>query len=626
MNPTYHAIFILAVPFLSAGLIALFFRRQGNIAAGISIAAAAVVLVSSLALVFGGERPDQQWVWLQLGEYTLSLGIYFNDLAALMLFIVAVVGFFIHIFSLAYMRDDPDKARFFAGLSLFMFSMTGVVLADNLMLVFIFWELVGLSSFLLINHWFHKPSAVAASKKAFIVNRVGDFGFLIGIIWCYWQFGTLSLTELGGMATADPGLLQVGLGLLLFCSALGKSGQIPLHVWLPDAMEGPTPVSALIHAATMVAAGIYLLCRIYFMMLPEVLTVIMIIGTATAVLGAVTAIVQTDIKKILAYSTISQLGFMVAAFGLGGLAGDMESAGGGYPVVLAGGAAAMFHLTTHAFFKALLFLGAGSIIHACHHEQNIYRMGGLARKMPWTFLFFSIGFLALIGFPGLAGFFSKDAILFIAWEKNKFVFVILALTAMTTAFYMTRLWITVFFGTPKSEEAGHAHENGPTILVPLGVLAAGSIVAGWTFMHPAAFAGVIDRIPHPAGGAQAIIIGVSLVVVVVGAGLAWLFYGAGAASDRLATTAPGLFRALSKKAYFDDVYEWYVVKVQQRIASLLSFLDQILIAGVLVRGTSGFLALFGLGAKAGYSGNLHSYVYWFFIGLLLLVAVATGLF
>lgn len=624
MNPTYHAIFILAVPFLAAALIALFFRKNGNVAAGISLTAAAVILISSLALVLGGERFNTGWAWLTLGDYTLWLGIYFNDLAALMLFVVAVVGFLIHVFSLKYMKDDPGKARFFGGLSLFMFSMTGMVLADNLMVIFIFWELVGLSSFLLINHWFHRPSAVAASKKAFIVNRVGDFGFLIGIIWCYWQFGTLNLIELAEVVTLDPGILQVGVGLLLFCGALGKSGQIPLHVWLPDAMEGPTPVSALIHAATMVAAGIYLLSRIYFMMLPEVLTVILIIGTATAVFGAMTAIVQTDIKKILAYSTISQLGFMVAAFGLGGLPGAAET--GDLTLLTAGGAAAMFHLTTHAFFKALLFLGAGSIIYACHHEQNIYKKGGLARKLPWTFACFTIAYLALIGLPGLSGFFSKDAILYLAWVKNPLVFWILGFTALLTAFYMTRLWLTVFFGKPKSKEADHAHEGGGLMIVPLAVLAVGSIAAGWTFVHPPAFAGVIAQIPHPEGAAHLLVLVVSVVVVVLGFALAWFIYKPGAAEDRVERAAPGLHRFLGQKLYFDTVYEWYVEKVQQRLASLLSFLDQILIAGVVVRGAAGFVALFGVGAKAGQTGNLHSYVYWFFIGTVLLTVLAIGLF
>ena len=625
MNPTYHAIFILAVPFVSAGLIALFFRRNGNVAAGISVSAAAVVLLSTLALIFGGERPEANVEWLRLGDYSLSLGIYFNDLAALMLFVVAVVGFFIHIFSLEYMKDDPGKGRFFAGLSLFMFSMTGVVLADNLMLIFIFWELVGLSSFLLINHWYHKPSAAAASKKAFIVNRVGDFGFLIGIIWTYWAFGTLNLNELASQAQTSPDLLTAGIGLLLLCGALGKSGQIPLHVWLPDAMEGPTPVSALIHAATMVAAGIYLLCRMYFLLLPEVLTVIAIIGTATALLGAITAVVQTDIKKILAYSTISQLGFMVAAFAMGGQAvgGD---AGAAVPVVLAGGAAAMFHLTTHAFFKALLFLGAGSIIHACHHRQNIYEMGGLAKKMRWTFMTFTIGYLALIGLPPLAGFFSKDAILYIAWENNRLVFLLLAFSAVLTAFYMTRLWLTVFFGEPKTEDARKAKENPPIMTVPLGVLAFGSIVTGFTFLHPSAFDGVISRIPHPEGAAHLALIALSIALVAIGFAAAWFFYGKGAADDRLLKTLPGLHRQIAAKFYFDDLYEWYVAKVQQRLANVLSFLEQIFIHGLMVRATAGFCSLLGMGVRSGHSGNLHGYVYWFFAGLLLLVLIAAGVF
>lgn len=626
MDPIFAAILILAIPLVSAGLIALLFRRQGNISAGISVAAAGLIMVFSLSLIFSGARPEQSWIWLELGQYKLSFGILFNDLSAMMLFVVAVVGFFIHVFSLSYMRKDAGKARFFAGLSLFMFSMIGLILADNLILLFVFWELVGLSSYLLINHWFEKPAAVAASKKAFIVNRVGDFGFLVGIIWAYWQFGTFSLNGLAESAAMDSGNLQVGIGLLLFCGALAKSGQIPLHIWLPDAMEGPTPVSALIHAATMVAAGVYLLCRVNFLMLPDALTVIMIIGTATALFASITAVVQTDIKKILAYSTISQLGFMVAAFGLGSLAGEVQGEGAGRALVLAGGAAAMFHLTTHAFFKALLFLGAGSIIHASNHEQNIYRMGGLAKKMPVTFVFFTIGYLALIGVPGLAGFFSKDAILYLAWENNRMVFGVLGFSAFMTAFYMTRLWVTVFLGKPKSKAAEQARENGLTMTVPLGVLALGALAAGWSFLQPEAFAGILRHVPHPTGAGHTMVLGVSVVVVALGFVLAWVLYRPGAATDRLEERSPALFGFLAQKWYFDRVYGWYVAKVQQRLANLLSFLDQILVAGLAVRGTAGFLGLFGLGAKAGYSGNLHAYVYWFFIGLLLLSAVAFGVF
>lgn len=627
MNPIHQALCVLAAPLAAAVLITLFFRRRGNIAAGLSLTAAGLILIASLGLIFGGDRFDASWVWLRLGDYALSLGIRFNDLAALMLFVVAFVGFFIHVFSLKYMQEDGSKARFFAGLSLFMFSMSGIVLADNLVALFIFWELVGLSSYLLINHWFERPSAVAASKKAFLVNRVGDLGFLIGIIWCYWQFGTFNLGELGELAHADPGRLQAGIGILLLCGALAKSGQLPLHVWLPDAMEGPTPVSALIHAATMVAAGIYLLCRVSFLMVPDVLTLITILGTATALLGALTAIVQNDIKKILAYSTISQLGFMVAAFGLGALAGTGQAPEGGEsPILLAGGAAAMFHLTTHGFFKALLFLGAGSIIYGCHHEQSIYKMGGLARKMPWTFACFTVGFLALIGLPGLSGFFSKDAILYLARENNGPVFWILVFTSLLTAFYMTRLWLTVFFGAPKSDEAAHAREGGGLMIVPLAVLAVGSVIAGWGFAHPSAFAGVLEQVPHPHGADQVSILLLSIVIVAVGFAAAWMLYRPGAAEDRLARKAPGLHRFLEKKFYFDAIYEWYVAKVQQRLATLLSFLDQILVAGVLVRGAAGFVALFGVGARAPQTGNLHNYVYWFFVGTVLLTVLAIGLF
>ena len=624
MNPVSLALLILAVPLVSVGLIALFFPKRGGPASVISTGAAGLILVAAFFLVFGGETFAVEGTWLAIGDYSLAFGILYNDLTALMLFVVAVIGFFVHLFSLKYMENDPGKARFFAGLSLFMFSMLGIVFADNLLLIFVFWELVGLSSYLLINHWFERPAAVAASKKAFLVNRIGDIAFLIGIIWCYWQFGTLNLLELAELTALDSTQLQTGLGLLLFCGAVAKSGQVPLHVWLPDAMEGPTPVSALIHAATMVAAGIYLLCRIWFLMAPGALELIAIIGTVTAILGAATAIVQTDIKKILAYSTISQLGYMVAAFGLaGGLSGE-ETAAGIHPLVLAGGAAAMFHLTTHAFFKALLFLGSGSIIHACKDEQNIYKMGGLRQKLPLTFAFFTIGYLALIGFPFLAGFFSKDAILYLAWEKSSLIFWVLGFTALLTAFYMTRLWLTVFFGEPKSEAAKEAQEGGPLMTIPLGVLAVGALFAGWTGLYPKAFAGVLEQLPLAEGTGHVVVLIVSLLALVAGFGLAWMIYGVGASTDRLEKHAGAFYAFLEQKFYFDTLYEWYVEKVQQRIARLLSFLDQILVAGVLVRGAAGVAMVFGVSSRASFTGNLHHYVYWFFLGILLLTALSLG--
>ena len=426
MSMLNHAILVLLLPLASAAVIALFLRRQGALASWISTATAGAIAAIAIILLLHGEPFEDSVEWLRFGDFAVSLGIKFDDLAALMLFIVGIVGFLIHVFSLGYMHDDAARARFFGGLSIFMFSMIGIVLADNLFMIFIFWELVGFSSWLLINHYHEKQSAADASKKAFIVNRVGDFGFLLGIIWCYWANGTVNLTELG-----QHHVISAAIPLLLFCGAMGKSAQMPLQVWLPDAMEGPTPVSALIHAATMVAAGIFMLCRINVLMVPQALEVIMWVGAATALYAALCAIVQRDIKKVLAYSTLSQLGYMVAAFGLGSTSTyaliDLP-----VTTVATGVGAAMFHLTTHAFFKALLFLAAGSVIIGCHHGQDIFKMGGLRKKMPVTFFTFTIGVLAIIGMPLFAGFYSKDAILYLAMEKNTAVFAILAFTAVLT--------------------------------------------------------------------------------------------------------------------------------------------------------------------------------------------------
>ena len=404
MTPATLALVVLLAPLASAAVIALLLRRAGALAAAVSVTAAVIIAAGAFTLAFGGARFEASMTWLRLGSFVLSLGFKFDDLAALMLVIVGIVGLCVHVFSLGYMHDDAAKARYFGGLSIFMFSMLGIVFADNLFMMFIFWELVGFSSWLLINHWHEKQSASDASKKAFITNRVGDFGFLLGIILCYWSNGTVNLSELA----AGHHVYSTLIPLLLFCGAVGKSAQLPLQVWLPDAMEGPTPVSALIHAATMVAAGIYMLCRINVLMVPDALTVIMWVGTATALYAALCAIVQRDIKKILAYSTLSQLGYMVAAFGLGSkmihVSDTLVDAAGGTAVshwamlgAATGVGAAMFHLTTHAFFKALLFLGSGSVIHGCHHEQDIFKMGGLSSRMKLTFVTFTIGVAAIIG-------------------------------------------------------------------------------------------------------------------------------------------------------------------------------------------------------------------------------------
>jgi len=631
MTPVHLALLILLLPLASAAFIALFLRRAGGLASVVSVAACAGLVVAALALAFGGERDfPASWEWLRLGNFSLSLGFKFDDLAALMLAIVAVVGLCVHVFSLGYMHDDGAKARYFGGLSVFMFSMLGIVLADNLFMMFIFWELVGFSSYLLINHYCEKQSAADAAKKAFIVNRVGDFGFLLGIVMCYWLNGTVNLTEL-----AAHHVYSTWVPLLLFCGAVGKSAQLPLQVWLPDAMEGPTPVSALIHAATMVAAGIYMLCRIEPVMTPTALTVIMWTGTATAVYAALCAITQRDIKKVLAYSTLSQLGYMVAAFGLGssvtGTSAQLVNEHGavigtadGFTMIANGVGAAMFHLTTHAFFKALMFLGSGSVIYGCHHEQDIFKMGGLKAKMPLTFATFTIGVLAIIGMPYIAaGFFSKDAILHLALEKNTAVFAILACTAVLTSFYMVRLWILVFLGAPRSEEASHAHEGGLTMKLPLVLLAVLSIVGGYTAIYGHAFDGVWSLVPHAEG---VTILAVSLGVMILGGGAALMLYKP-AGSDALEQKSPGLFGGLvALKESFDAVYNYYVAKIQQRFAILLNFLEQVALAGLIIRGFSGLVGLFGIGARALHVGSLHAYVYWFLIGVVILWAYAAGFF
>jgi NADH-quinone oxidoreductase subunit L len=626
MTMFQHAVLVLVLPLISATIIALFLRRAGGLAAVISTLTAAAIAAIAVILALHRERFTGSIEWLRFGEFVLSMGIKFDDLAALMLTIVGVVGLCVHVFSLGYMHDDGARARYFGGLSIFMFSMIGIVLADNLFMMFIFWELVGFSSWLLINHYMERQSAADAAKKAFIVNRVGDFGFLLGIVWCYAQFGTTNLDALAQAVGGTPAVVvATGIPLLLFCGAVGKSAQLPLQVWLPDAMEGPTPVSALIHAATMVAAGIYMLCRINVLMTADALSVIMWVGTATALYAALGAITQSDIKKVLAYSTLSQLGYMVAAFGLGSVS---QRHGDHSHILEAGVGAAMFHLTTHAFFKALLFLGSGSVIHACHHEQDIFKMGGLSKRLPVTFATFTIGVLAIVGMPFFAGFFSKDAILFLGYVNNKTVFVILALTAVLTAFYMVRMWKIVFLGAPRSEEADHAHEGGLSLTAPLVVLAVLSIVAGYGWFYTNIFGGafdeVLDQVPHPQDEQHTVILITSIVVLLVGALSAFAFYQP-SPTDALAEKRPGLFSALlALKASFDRFYDYYVAKVQQRFAMLLNFLEQILLAGVIVRGLAGVVGLFGLGARALHVGNANAYAYWFLLGTAALWAFATG--
>ncbi|HNX04536.1 MAG TPA: NADH-quinone oxidoreductase subunit L [Opitutales bacterium] len=604
---TRTLLFILLSPLCAAALIALFGRQRGRLSAAISVGSAGLQMALALSLLCGGwngETFRDTMTWMTLGDLSIDMGFYFNGMSALLLMVVTVVGFFIHVFAFGYSDDDKARGRFFGGLSIFMFSMTGIVVSENLFMLFIFWELVGFSSYMLIGHYL-TSEASDASKKAFIVNRVGDFGFLIGIIWCFWQFGTVSLAELPIAIAASPvaACTLTFIGLLLFCGVMGKSAQMPLHVWLPDAMAGPTPVSALIHAATMVAAGVYLLGRVAFIFSPEALSVILAVGLTTAFLAALFAFGQTDIKKILAYSTLSQLGFMVVAFAL---VGGAE-----------GAATSQFHLTTHAFFKALLFLGAGSVIHACHHEQDIYRMGGLWKKMPVTFITFTLATLAIAGVPYFSGFFSKDAILLLAQHTNPAVFWLLVVTSFLTATYMGRIIFVAFLGKAKSHGVEHAHESRPDMLIALVVLAIGAVLAGYTGLYPHALASYFEsNIAEPTHSEHTTMLVVSAILSLGGLLTAYLvYYRPEKNTDTFAKAAPGVYSVLRSKLWFDEFYGWYVRAVQQRMANLVSIIEQVVIQGVLVRGSGGVASLVGLAARRAHTGSINTYFYWFAAGV-----------
>lgn len=616
---------ILFSPLVAAGLIWLCGRTRHDAAVAVSVASAAVGMVAGLYLLLkawdGSDFGEVHLTWLSLGTFEISMGFYLNAVSATMLGVVTFVGFWIHLFSIGYMKGDPGKGRFFGGLSIFMFSMLGIVLADNLFMIFVFWELVGFSSYMLIGHYL-TDEAAAASKKAFIVNRVGDFGFLIGIIITYWTFGTTHLPTLA----QSGGHLSTVAGLLLFCGVLGKSAQMPLHVWLPDAMAGPTPISALIHAATMVAAGVFFLARTVFLFDPTALQVIAWIGTITALCAALWAFAQSDIKKILAYSTLSQLGYMVAAFGFGTLFAAHATDHDHGPVAMFGVGAAMFHLTTHAFFKALLFLGSGSVIHACHHEQDIFKMGGLLKKMPITGITFLLGVIAIAGVPYVgAGFFSKDAILHVAKQMDPVAFGILTFTALLTATYMGRLFVIAFLGKPNSEHAEHAHESPWTMWLPLAVLAVFAAGGGYMLLYPEVVRPVLEgSVPHAHGSDHTVLVIISAVASLIGLAGAFFFYRPGASEDRLETTVKPLWSLSRSKFCFDEIYGWYVRAIQQRVADILDFIDALVISGFGMRGVAGVAGLFGLLGRKLHTGNIGFYVWWFFAGILLIWAYASG--
>jgi len=601
---------LLILPLVSAIVITLVTRWISPTTSSLISTASAVTTLIITLVLFGKDTHEVAFNWATIGDLKLNIGLEWDRLARGMMLVVTLVGTCVHVFSLKYMEKDECKARYFGCLSLFMFSMTGIVLADNLAMMFIFWELVGVSSYLLIGHWFTKHTAADAAKKAFITNRIGDFGFLIGILMLFGLTGSLAFDEIETFLKANKGIsagLLTAAGLCIFCGAMGKSAMAPLHVWLPDAMEGPTPVSALIHAATMVAAGVYMLVRVSFLleMSHTAANVIAWIGGITALLAALMATQQNDIKKILAYSTLSQLGYMVLAVGLGAIGAHYYD----HSQFNIGAEAGMFHLYTHAFFKALLFLGAGAVIYACHHEQDIWKMGGLQSKMPITFITFLIGTAALIAVPFTSGFHSKETILALAWHENKLLFLLTVLVALLTAFYMTRLVVVAFLGSSRSDNSDHAKEVGPIMFVPLIVLAVLAVAAGWPGVRDILQAQVPHG--HEAHGGIIVLLA-SILSLVAGVVLGFARY-----LDKRAE--PKVIPVLANKFYFDEAYAWLVKNVQDGTAWIVRGLDALLIDGLAVGGLARITEGVGSLFRRILTGNLQTYGYLFGAGVFALI-------
>jgi len=589
-------------------------------------------------------QPFEQilWAWTA-GPAAFDIGFRLDPLSAVMVFVVTFVGFWIHLYSVGYMGHEAGYRRYFAYLNLFMGAMLLLVLGNNFVLLFVGWEGVGLCSYLLIGYYFEERFPPYAGKKAFIVNRIGDFGFLLGLFALWSTWGTLHFGELNERILADPGVATqpyaLGLtvagfvALVFFVGATGKSAQIPLFVWLPDAMAGPTPVSALIHAATMVTAGVYMVVRtnVVYQLAPEISTVVAVIGAATAIFAASIGIAQNDIKKVLAYSTVSQLGYMFLAAGVGAYK------------------AAIFHLGTHAFFKACLFLGSGSVIHAMGGEQDVRKMGGLRKHLPSTYRTFLISTLAIAGVPGLAGFFSKDEILGATFLGHvpaaKLLWAVGLLTAALTACYMFRLVFLTFFGEFRGthEQEHHLHESPAVMTAPLWVLATGAVVAGWIGIPKGMWelagghdkdwlagllAPVIASIPgheaeahHASHAVEAALILASVAAAGLGIYLAWRGWGRGrglAADAAFAATAPGLQRTLENKYWVDELYDRVVVRPLARLARVCwKVFDELIIDGGL--NVAAFVTeLVGDLGRFTTTGNVRHYAMYFFAGVLLL--------
>jgi len=585
------------------------------------------------------------WQWIPAGHFSVSAGFVVDQLSAVLLIVVTTIGMLVHIYSIGYMAHDDGYWRFFAYLNLFMVSMLVLVLADSWLLLFVAWELVGLCSYLLIGHWYRKNSAALASKKAFLVNRVGDVGFALGIMAIFADTGTLnirdSIAALTSQTVAPLAIPIWVVALLIFAGAVGKSAQFPLHVWLPDAMEGPTPVSALIHAATMVNAGVYMVARAnpIFASAPQVMVVVAGIGIFTAILAASIAMTQTDIKRVLAYSTLSQLGYMFASLGVGAYT------------------AAIFHLMTHGFFKGLLFLGSGSVIHAVHEEQDMRKMGGLRTKIPQTYWTMLIGAIAISGIPPLAGFFSKDEILGEAF-KNGFTWVwaIGIVVAVMTAFYMFRLIGLTFWGKSRvdPEVEPKIHESPAVMTIPLWLLAIPSVFLGIVLSWPGAPLGALfgqgdqpgllaswlapvfeqaqkllarPETPFAIGGVDGVLLLVSIAVAVIGVAVAWRLFGvelgpirgSGRPSTVKALTArvPFLYRASVNKWWFDDINDLVFIRFGGWVASALAWFDRNIVDGI-VNGIGAVVRRSGTGLARVQTGRVQNYALGIAIGLIVM--------
>lgn len=607
-----HVGLIPLLPAMSFIIVGFFLRRLPILAAVVSVCMSLISFALSLGVGYGViahnitvDNPLIHRVpWLSIAGLNVDMGVYIDPISAMMLVIVTLVALMVQIYSIGYMRGDAGFGRFFAYLSLFASAMLGLVIAVNFVQLFVFWELVGLCSYLLIGYYFHKVSAREAAKKAFITTRIGDFGLLIGILFLQILFGTFDFQTIASnvplyVAQNGTNLLTI-VALLLFLGPIGKSGQFPLHVWLPDAMEGPTPVSALIHAATMVVAGVYLVARAFFLFsaLPNAMEVIAWIGAFTACFAASIAFTQRDIKRILAYSTVSQLGYMMLALGVGSVT------------------ASMFHLMTHAFFKALMFLAAGAVLHGLPDKNDIFEMGGLRHKMPVTFAAMTIGVLAISGIPPFAGFFSKDEILLVVSQVSMPLYIIAVVTSFMTAFYMARLLFVVFCGPEKPDN--HPHEAPMSMRIPLVVLGVLAVIGGY-IPYANHFGDWVRFGAASHEGLNWSIAATSTVLSILAISLAWFIYGSRKVSaDNLSWRFHTLYKLSFHKYYIDEFYLWLNHTFVDGIGKILYWLELYVIEGI-ITGIASFPVRLGNVLREGQTGKLQRYGLVMFGAILIVV-------